>query len=348
MRRFSDKYILKFILKKWSFGFTLISALFFISVNSWANSFYISPSGSDEKGNGSFAKPWQSLFRATSLVTSPGSIIHLMAGKYVEINTSILAPGVSIEGVGESSIILSAIKRDWASVILARSDEGTMGDQHISNLKFDGQNMTAFWAIWISGRSNVSIHNCVIVDFKDRGVIFDGRSDNTQGPPTIFAKGNSFHDNNVTNCAAYNTENGVYGRGSLNIGGQDGMLIYNNIITQDSRPDGYNGWPIKYSNDGYLKGVKIFKNTLIKKPFAGTFGGDNGWDFAIELWHVLGGVEIYDNTIQGSIDIVNAVKTTYNFSAWLHHNTISQKKLNSYFESGMVFEISNHESGFRT
>ncbi|MEI9956492.1 MAG: hypothetical protein WDM90_09375 [Ferruginibacter sp.] len=126
-----------------------------------------------------------------------------------------------------------------------------------------GQNLTTFWGIYVAGRSNVSIHDITMVNFKNRGVIFGGRNDNGNGAPSIYATGNTFYNNTVTNCADYDQALG-YGAGCLNIGGQNGMLIYNNTITQNSRPAGHNGWPIKYQNDGYLNGCKIYNNTLHK------------------------------------------------------------------------------------
>ena len=118
------------------------------------------------------------------------------------------------------------------------------------------------------------------------------------------------------------------------------MLIYNNTITQNQRPNGYNGYLIKYNNDGYLKGVRIFNNVLTKIPFKGNYGGENGWDFAIEFWNILGGMEIYGNTIQGAIDLVYTGKTNYDYSVWIHDNKLSQQTLNRHFESGIIFEVS--------
>ncbi len=316
--------------------FTFLLFLFFY--NTHAATYYINPKGNDNYGNGSINNPWQTLHKATTSVTRPGDIIHVSAGIFTEYAECILAPGISIEGEGSSSVIKSSITADWKAVIVARSAEGTNGNQHIAHLQLDGQNLSTFWAIDIKGRSNFSIHHCIIKDFKDRGVIFDGRADNTPAPPVIFATGNSFYSNTVTNCAAYNTANGIYGRGCLNIGGQQDMLIYENVITQTSRPEGFNGWPIKYSNDGYLKGCKIYKNILTKLPYSGNAPGENGWDFAIELWNILGGVEIYSNTVQGAVDVVNNYKTSYPFSVWFHDNKVSQKKLNSHYESGIIFE----------
>lgn len=318
--------------------FSLILVLFL--QNSFAETYYISPAGNDETGTGSQRNPWKTLYKAASAVTKAGNTIHVKAGIYIETRQIALAVGVSIEGEGVSSVIKSSLTDDWKEILLLRSEEGTMGDQHISNLKFDGQNLSTFWAINVSGRSNVSIYDCTILDFKDRAVIFDGRNDNVPGPPAVYATGNKFYNNTVSNCAAYNTANGIYGRGCLNIGGQDGMLIYNNIFTQNQRPHGYNGYLIKYSNDGYLKGVKIYNNVLTKIPFNGDYGGDNGWDFAIEFWNIEGGMEIYGNKIQGAVDLVNTSKGKHNYGVWIHDNVISQQVLNKHFESGIIFEVS--------
>lgn len=315
-------------------------AVLFSFFGSHAQIYYISPGGSDAKGNGSPGNPWQTLYKATAVVTTPGSIIHVNAGTYLETGQVALAAGVSIEGEGITSVIKSTLTADWKELLSLRSEEGTNGDQHISNVKFDGQNLSTFWAIHVSGRSNVSIYDCTIADFKDRGVIFNGRSDDKAEPPGMYATGNRFYNNTVSNCAAYNTPNGIYGRGCLNIGGQEGMLIYNNTMVQNQRPNGQNGYLIKYYNDGYLKGVRIYNNVFTKIPFAGNYPGDNGWDFALEFWNVLGGMEIYGNTIQGAIDLVSVSKGNYDYGVWIHDNRIGQPVLNSHYESGIIFEVS--------
>jgi len=302
--------------------------------------FYISPFGDDNTGNGSKENPWKSLLKATSVINTPGDVIHINKGVFIEVQSCVLAAGVSIEGEGERSIIKSAVPGIWTALILARSEEGTMGNQSISGVVLDGQQMTGFLAIWVTGRSYVSINNCHIKDFKDRGVIFDGRNDNQAGPPKIYAVGNSFHHNILENCAAYNTENGIYGRGCLNIGGQDSMEIHDNLITQLARPDGFNGWPIKYSNDGFIRACRIYRNDLRKSPFTGNYAGENGWDFAIELWNLEGGIEISDNKIQGSVDLVTCSKGKYSYGVWIRNNFIQQEKLNEHFESGLIIEQS--------
>ena len=334
--------LISLYLRKYRYAIFLnIALVFCFAFNVYSTTWYISPAGNDVTGDGTIANPWLTLHKATVTVNEVGDIIHVKAGIYIEIEQCVLNVGVSIEGEGDVSVIKSVLTNPFIETLSLSSDEeGIDGNQHISNLKFDGQNLSSYMAIVVNGRSNVSINNCTIVDFKDRGVIFSGRVDFTNFPPdSIYATGNKFYNNIVNNCAEFgDSTTGYYGRGCLNIGGQVGMLIYNNTITQNSRPQGQNGWPIKYINDGYLKGCKIYNNTLKKIPFGGDHPGEGGWDFCIELFHTQG-LEIYNNTIQGSVDFNFSTKGTYPYSVWMHHNTISQDTLNSKYESGIIFEF---------
>ena len=303
--------------------------IFFVTGNSIvANTYYISPGGSDKAGNGSKGNPWQSLSLATASVTQPGDIIHVTPGIYTERIRCILAPGVSIEGEGENCVIQSTLEEQYLAIIIATSPEGTNGNQHISNIKLSGNSRKTSWAVEIRGRSNVSIYNCVIADFEETGVFWGGRNDNTDAPPQIYATGNSFHHNTVTNCAKFDG----FGRGCLTIGGQDGMLIYNNTITQAGRAHGTNGWPIKGCNDGFLKGCKIYNNKITKQAYDGV-----SWDFAIELFDV-SGLEIYGNTIVGAIDLNRQSKGAYAYSAYIHDNIIGPDAMQPRMETGVILE----------
>ena len=296
-----------------------------------AATYYISPTGNDITGTGTAANPWKTLYKATATVSGAGDIIHVNAGTYIETQQSFLKVGVSIEGDGNTSIIKSTLSANQVEIINARSNtEGTNGNQHISNLQFDGQ-FTTSWAITVFARSNVAIYNCTFINFDDSGVLFGGRVGFDGNEPTIYSTGNSFYNNAVHNCAKYTN----YGRGGLWAIGQQGMLIHDNVMTQTQRPLGQNGWLIKCTN--FTKGVKIYNNTLTKIPFHGTYGGDGGWDFAIEMADEQG-VEIYNNTIQGAIDLNRQTKGAYAFSAWIHDNIISQPTLNDKYESAIIFE----------
>jgi len=303
-----------------------------------ANTFYVSTTGNDATGTGTITAPWRTLAKATTAVTTSGSIIHVNAGTYVETATIALPVGVNLEGADSSStIIKSTVSADYTPLMNVSSAVGTNGNQSISKLKFDGQ-LTNFLAIFVGGRGGVSIHDCSFSNFKDRGIIFSGKGDYTDGAPAVYASNNKFYNNRVLNCARYIHPNGYYGMGNLNVGGQNGIEIYNNTIIQNQRPSGDNGWPIKYANEGHNKGMKIHDNILTKNKFLGNYNGDNDWDFCIELWYSEGGCEIYNNSIQGGIDLAYNFKTTYSWSYWVHHNTISQPTLNDKFQGGIYTE----------
>lgn len=293
------------------------------SLNVLATNYYIDPQGDDNAGFGSKKFPWKSLSKACSVVKMAGDTIWVNPGTYSETKESDLAPGVSVIGVNNLSIISAQISGDWNYVLKLNSkSEGTKGNQSIAFLSFEGNN-SSWAAIQIDARSNVKIYNCNFTNFKHSGVTFNGKA-SAYDPvsPSVFATQNEFYNNTIENCAEFVFNS--YGAGALQIGGQDGMLIYNNRIVQNSRADGYNGYCIKYYNDGYNKGLKIYNNVLIREaPTA--YAWD--WNFAIELWYGLGGIEIYNNTIYGSIDIVHGKKGNYDYALYVHNNTIGYESL---------------------
>ena len=114
-----------------------------------ATTYYIDPSGKNTN-NGSSSSPWNTLAYACSKVTTQGDIIHVNAGTYIETSQSELAVGVSIEGVGVTSIIKSHItSADWKIQLLS-SSEGTNGNQHISNIKGHQMSLMDFMFIIMS------------------------------------------------------------------------------------------------------------------------------------------------------------------------------------------------------
>jgi len=317
----------------------LLCSLFCFALSGFSTTYYISTSGNDVTGTGTLANPWKTLYKATSVVAGAGDIIHVNAGTYTETIRCSLNPGVSIEGEGAAlSIIKSTLTAAFTPILSVQSAEGVNGNQHISGLKFDGNNLATSWAIAVSGRKNVTIYSCTFINFNETGVNWAGRNDGVLAPPTIYATGNSFHDNIMTNCA---TADNLYGRGCFQFGGQDGMLIYNNVITNNSRPAGTNGWPIKGCNDSWIKNCKIYNNTLTSAAFPYTANGENGyWDFAMELFDNLGGNEIYNNTMTGALDINRQQKGTAAFSVWIHDNTIGFPTMQAHPQSGIILEYS--------
>ncbi|HMI79649.1 MAG TPA: hypothetical protein VK484_12700, partial [Ferruginibacter sp.] len=275
-------------------GIRLIFLFFFffcLSAASFAATYYISPGGNDVTGNGTIGNPWKTLRKATQTVTAPGNIIHVNAGTYTETQGSFLAPGVTIEGDGSTSTIIKGGFTGQFSILLSLdSPNNTNGNQSVSGITLDGQyvnasNFQTAIGIFVTGRSNVLIHDCRIINFTSRGVVFDGNDANDPVlDPGNYATGNKFYNNTVLNSAE---NNGSFGTGLLNLGSQMNMEIYGNTMIQDQRPDFENGWPIKPWNNGWLKGVKIYNNTLTKAPYRGAFPGQNGdWDFCVELLNI--------------------------------------------------------------
>jgi len=308
----------------------MIIILFTLSTAVSATTYYIDPAGKDSN-NGSTGYPWKTLAYACSRGKTTGDIIHVNAGTYNETKTSVLAVGVSIEGEGVTSIITSTtLTSEWTPIISLISNSIANGNQSISYLKFDGNSLTAAQAIWISKRNNVKIHHCLFIDFHYTAVYWVGDGGSESAPPTNYVTGSKFYNNIVTNCAHYAT----WGRGALCIGGHDGMLIYNNSMSQTGRTAGTNGWPIKiWGNGGWVKGLKIYNNTLFKDDLT-------NWDFAIEgLWHQ--GVEIYNNTITGSIDLNHSSKGSYAYGVYIHNNTLGPEAASSNYYHGIILEF-NH------
>ena len=297
---------------------TLIVLLLALSTTVGATTYYINPSGSDSN-DGTSSSPWKTLSYACSKATSSGDIIHVTAGTYAITSACQLALGVSIEGDGVTSLITFSLSPEFSYTLVLNSSEGSSGNQHISNIKMSG-GMVGWAAIVINGRSNVKIYNCTFEDFVAQGIVFNGGAGYLSKAPGTFATGNEFHDNIVTNCSHYVSAHDN-GEGCVMFGGQSGLLIYNNTITQTGRGAGLNGYPLKYYSEGYNKGVKIYNNILTTAPAAGP-EPTNSWGFILESHNSLGGMELYGNTCKGAWDLCGSSKGTYAFAWDIHDNTM--------------------------
>jgi len=299
----------------------LIILFLFIGLQAHATTYYVAPDGSGDNGAaGGIATPWATLAFAVDEVSS-GDTIYMQTGTHT-INSRVDVPvGISLIGAGETSIISSTITTTYYTTIrFYSSSEGTEGNQTISYLKFDG-NDTAYSAMEIMARSNVEVHHCTFIDFYNMGFSMNGTSTFGSSAPTTYATGNKIYSNTVTDCANFDSN----GYGNIQFGGQDGILIYDNVSTSNERATHRNGYPLKFCGGGFSKGFKIYDNTLITAQEADS---EPFYGFAIELWHTQGGAEIYDNDMTGGIDfgggytMVCLIKGDYDYGAWVHNNTI--------------------------
>jgi uncharacterized repeat protein (TIGR02059 family) len=306
----------------------IIIIFLFINLTLSGATYYISPGGSDSN-SGSSSAPWKTLAYACSKATASGDIIHVNAGTYLETNQCVLAAGVSIEGVGVTSYIKSHFAStrggggiSGAAIKLSSSSEGTNGNQSISNIKLDGDNLAgnldgsvAYVGILVFKRSNVKIHDCTIVNFYTAGIAFHGTNVYSQ-PTTSYAKGNELYNCTMQNCSSISDINWG-GSAVIEIGGQDGLLIHNNILTQTGVTNGYGD---VLAGVYYNKGLKYYNNKSYKPD-----DNNGNWNFHIEMWNVEGGFEIFNNEFHGGdnpIDIAGAFnnKGSYNYSWYIHDN----------------------------
>ena len=310
------------------------------------NVYYIdSSTGSDASGDGSSGKPWKTLLKACNSVTTSGSVIHVNPGTYLENTRITLSPGVSIEGEGNTSVITntSLTSRinygpngsNGDAIINLVSSSVINGNQEIRNLKFDGSRLTCSHALYIMNRHNVKIHHCTFVDFNYSAVAWwaSGTADGIA--PASRLTGSEFYNNTVTNCAGYNSNDDSF-YGALYCGGHKGMLIHDNTMIENGHSSGNQGWPIKFWLwGGMMSGCKIYNNWLEKTDYS-------VWDFAIESTGE-DGLEIYNNTIRGGVDLNKQnFSGEYPYSVHIHDNTIGPTgTVGGMYNAGITLEHNN-------
>lgn len=334
----------------------IVLTLLFLINYAFATNYYVRTDGSNSNTGttNTAGGAWLTLYYAVTHTTS-GDIIHMGSGTFTETQQCPLPVGVSIEGVDSSSTIIKSTQTGfWDAIIFAGSGtEGTDGNQHISNLKMDGNGATTQVGIVFAGRKNCSVYNCSFVNFYRNACTFTGRVTGSwlvAGAPTTYATGNSFYNNRVDNCSVYVIAEG-YGSGCVQFGGQDGFLCYNNWIRQLTRGNGAKeiGWPLKMACEGWIKNCKIYNDTLIKEPWTGNQGQDDGWNFVSEFWNY-SGLEVYNNFMQGTFDLAhggsingNSTLNTSEYSIYFHNNHVKSPSINTHYENGLYLEIEHYD-----
>lgn len=332
-----------------------------------AATYYVSPTTASPAGNnsnaGTIAAPWATLSYALTQATTIGDIIHVNAGTYPAITTQmILNNGVTIEGAGRDVTTIPLTWNGGRPCIKAESygywGNTSYGNQHISGIKFTGSTTpgtpVGIAAIGINFRSNVWIYDCEFVDFTRTAVWFQGiptyetwttdnpyetrsGADSEFLPPTSgLCTGNRFYNNEVHNSCGVIT--GTDYSGELEVATQDGMLIYGNTMTAIGRSGNTNGVPIKLIGDcGFNRNTKIYNNTIN----AG-HKSTNYWQFTIEVWWDLGGLEIYDNVLNGTIDLCDSWdQYSVGYGAKVYDNDIGYSTSANQWEPGIRLEGSH-------
>jgi hypothetical protein len=309
-----------------------------VSLNGWATKIYIAPTGNDATGNGSSGNPYLTISKGVTEATV-GDTVYIVAGTY-NINATIDVPvGISIMGEGSSTILSSTASGShdlygYSPIFnLESTSEGTSGSQSISHMHMNGNDTIADGGIMIYRRSDVEIHNISMENFHYYGI----RNRGGAAPPAVHATENVIRDCIIYNCGGPNAS-----FGDIQIGGQEGMLIYNNHIFQPQR-NGYNraGFPIKYLAGGDNHGLKIYNNDIQLEE------GDeyDEWHIAVELFGSKGGIEIYNNEFWGVVDFSDYVGSFgtddtegYGFAVKIHNNLFGGPSPSSQETYGVTFE----------
>jgi hypothetical protein len=279
------------------------------------NTFYVDLFGTDGANiSGSGADPFRTIAYACSRVLLPGQKIHINAGTYNEgTNRMNLALGVSIEGEGENTIILTADVGVWGFAAIQLDSpvaNPVNGNQSISFIRINGNNV-ARRAININFRNNVEIHHCTFENFLFNAVVFRGNDQAFPDPPTVnYSTGNSCHHCIINNCARY----GVEGNNQIDIHGQNGFLIYNNVQNQTQLALGLNG---KLFGGDWNRGWKLHHCDYTKLDY-----NNVQWNFFTEIWHCQGNCEIYNNTFHGAstIDVVDVTLDNGQYGLKIYNN----------------------------
>ncbi len=132
------------------------------------------------------------------------------------------------------------------------------------------------------------------------------------GAPSYFSNNNQVHDCVITNCGH---EDGSFSEyADVWWYGQTNFLLYNNTMNNTAQSIG-NADNMKC---GWTTNSKIYNNTFTKP------NGDNGgeWNFFSELFFTTGGMEIYNNTMNGNacLDVVDVRPGSSGYGIKIYNN----------------------------
>jgi len=304
---------------------TSVNTIDSVNLKAMTPTHYVAINGNDA-ANGDITHPWKTLTYACANATESGNIISIAAGSYTVNNLCSLSPGVSLLGAGKTQTIIQCTNTIDKTINMA-SATLTAGNQSISGIGFDGVNLTGYSAIVINKRYNVSVHDCDFKNFNFRSISFYNGSGYNNIRPAVYAQGNEFYNNTITNGGATWATSGS----SIYLTGQIGFKLYGNTVASTKRGDSPPGIIIKASE---LKALDMHNNTFT------IVGNDDEakWAFAFEVWDIADGSKIYDNTIQGVLDLVNIYKGNSTFGVSVYGNTFGFDAIQSVSKHGIYLE----------
>lgn len=286
---------------------------------------YVTTTGSDVTGTGTIGNPWATAKYGIEH-TASGDTCIFGAGTFT-ISAPIALPiGVSFRGVDSTQTVFS-VTFSSSGAIAAWSGTITNGNHHISRIKFDGNNL-GYNAIHITRRSNVIIDKCAFKRFRSGAIYAMDGYDSYANSPAI--SGISVYNSQFVDCSRY-LASGSYG--AIWHRGVKDYSILNTTLIGNYLPSDSAGFLIKGSR---IANVRISKCTMK------LYNHDDGakWAFAMEYNNVAGGIQIDTCDIQGVIDFSGdyCYKGQYDYSLWIHHNTIGHQNLSARWQDGIYLE----------
>ncbi len=301
--------------------------------------YYVSPSGVDNSGRDglSTSTAWATLSYACTRVSGT-STIYIFNGNYTWSSTSNLPVNTNIIGESRTGVQITVnVGGTFITLQTANGWLGTYGNQTISNITLNG-NYIGSTAIAVNYRSNVTIQNCTIQNFQNNGVVFFGMPMASWGGTSVFEPDRSMPDywctnNKLLNCTLTNNVNGGSDAANVRVGQQDGLEIAYCTITQPNKGSNTNCGGIKFYEEGWCKNMDIHHNNIDPG-----FNLNNSFNFALEIWYILGGDKYHHNTLKGTIDIDCATKGSSGYSAWIYNNDIGYDDFQYRSQNGIDIE----------
>ena len=304
----------------------LIVFVLILPLQVWATTYYIDENGDDED-DGSVESPWATLSHACGEVSGSTDVIHVNAGTYTDNTECTLALGVDIEGAGKSSVTINTTASTYIKAYSNATGPCVDGSNEISGIKIDGGDSASI-GIRSYGRNNQTIHDCEFEDFTSSGIAAFGRHGvegagdfvimECSAPATACSYcGNDYALNEPPGTNDWGTGIEIYNNtltdSKLFISALSGALIHDNTIDNSGSTRAGIG-----HTGVWFKGCKIYNNTI-------TLSDTNTSLFAVELWELSDGCEIYNNISNGAISIDTSTegKGSSSYVLSFYNNTIS-------------------------
>jgi hypothetical protein len=323
-------------------------------VSSTSTIYYVSTTGNDTTGDGSFTNPWRTLEHASSIVTA-GDNVFVRGGIYYEqvfINTSGTAnKPIIFSTYNNEIVVINGNGHDirWSKGVF------TLGNQsYITINGFTIEDSTfAGIAACGNGSGHITISNCIVHDCASSGIfIYSGDYTKPKKIHDINIKNNVVYDVNLENDQEAVTlryadnffiyHNYLYHLHKIGIdvknGSSNGRICNNEInCSENANGDPSPGIYIDAGNRNE-KNIQIYNNKL--------YGIGQGISLATEKGGTLNNITIFNNLI--------CVKSN-GFSIHKFGNTSGTTHLkqnitvinNDFFENSICIQITDGRQNFR-